>query len=264
MQIRLTRARWLAAVLLAAVAVALQPGSIAAQRGRNRGIDQMGFGASYAGGAIPYDPSSFTFARLWYAQYPGWSYDYPDMEQNLSSILRSVTAIYPNPKGSTILRMDDPELMKFPIAYISEPGYWFPNDEEAKGLRTYVEKGGFLIIDDFHYDNEWAVFDRAIHKVLPTAEIVRLTKDHPIYHTFFEIENLDIPYPGQIGQRGLTGEFYGIYEDNDPRKKLIVVICYNMDIGDYMEHSARGFYAVDPTNEAYKVGVNYLIYGFTR
>ena len=60
------------------------------------------------------------------------------------------------------------------------------------------------------------------------------------------------------------GEFYGIHEDNDPSKRLMVVINYNMDIGDYMEWSATGLLRGRPTNEAYKFGVNYLIYGLTR
>ena len=51
---------------------------------------------------------------------------------------------------------------------------------------------------------------------------------------------------------------------NDPSQRLMVVVNYNMDIGDYMEHSSRGWYAVDPTNEAFKFGVNYFIYGLTR
>ena len=46
--------------------------------------------------------------------------------------------------------------------------------------------------------------------------------------------------------------------------RLTVVINYNMDIGDYMEHSGRGRYAVAPTNEAFKFGVNYFIYGLSH
>ena len=69
---------------------------------------------------------------------------------------------------------------------------------------------------------------------------------------------------GRPRQRGLIGEFYGIYEDNDPRKRMQVVINYNMDIGDYMEYRAGSRYPVDTTNEAYKFGVNYMIYGLTR
>jgi hypothetical protein len=211
----------------------------------------------------PYDGRA-TLVRLWYADYPGWSYDYPDMEQNFTAILKDLTSVNVRPDPGCILRMDDPELMKFPLAYLSEPGYWYPSDSEAQGLQTYLAKGGFLIVDDFHYENEWGVFEAAMRKVLPHASIERLPLTHPVFNSFFSIESLDVPYPGQLGQRGLTGEFYGIYEDNDLSKRLKVVINYNMDIGDYMEHSATGFYPIDPTNEAFKFGVNYVIYGLTH
>ena len=215
------------------------------------------------GATVPYD-GRFTVVRLWYPNHPGWSFDYPDMERNLTLILKDLTSVPARPDGSNILRMDDPELMKYPVAYLSEPGYWYPTGSEAEGLRTYLAKGGFLIADDFHFENEWQVFEAAIRQVLPGARIERLTAGHPVFNAFFSIESLEVPYPGRLGERGLTGEFYGIYEDNDPAKRLAVVINYNMDIGDYMEHSARGFYPVDPTNEAFKFGVNYVVYGLTH
>jgi hypothetical protein len=213
--------------------------------------------------SVPYD-GRFTIVRLWYPHYAGWSFDYPDMEQNFTLILNDLTYVHPRPDGSNVMRMDDPELMKFPIAYLSEPGYWYPTDAEAQGLRTYLAKGGFLIVDDFHFDREWRVFAEAMKKVLPDGRIERLTESHPVFNSFFAIESLEVPYPGRLGESGLMGEFYGVHEGNDPSKRLMVVINYNMDIGDYMEHSGRGFYAVDPTNEAFKFGVNYVIYGLTH
>jgi len=251
------RQRWAVIALLVAVTLPL-----AAQRGGRR--FGGGFGRFTPGAiTVPYD-GKFAFVRLWYARYPGWSYDYPEMEENLNLILETLTSITPSPAGTNIMRMDDPELLKFPIAYLSEPGYWFPSDAEAEGLRTYIQKGGFLIVDDFHFQNEWNVFEAAMLKVLPGARIVRLDVSHPIFNTFFAIKTLEIPYPGCYSQQCLTGEFYGIHEDNDPAKRLSVVIDYNMDIGDYMEWSATGTYAVDPTNEAYKIGINYMLYGMTR
>jgi hypothetical protein len=186
------------------------------------------------------------------------------MEQNLTAIMNEITSLRVHPDGSNIFRMDDPELLKHPIAYLSEPGYWYPTDSEAAGLRNYIAKGGFVIIDDFHFAEEWAVFESAIRKVLPDARIVRLDRSHPVFNSFFSIKSLDVPYPGRLGEQGLMGEFYGIHEGNDPSKRLTVVINFNMDIGDYMEHSGQGLYAVDPTNEAYKFGVNYFIYGLTH
>ena len=216
-----------------------------------------------AASSLEYD-GRFTIVRLWYPYHPGWSYDYPDMEQNFTAILNDLTFVRPRPDGSSILRMDDPELMKFPLAYLSEPGYWYPSDTEAAGLRTYLAKGGFLIVDDFHFEREWQVFEAAMRKILPSARIEPLALTHPIFNSFFSIKSLVVPYPGQLGRGGLMGEFYGIHEGNDPSKRLMVVINYNMDIGDYMEHVARGWYAVDPTNEAFKFGVNYVIYGLTH
>jgi hypothetical protein len=216
-----------------------------------------------AASCAPYD-GRFTLVRLWYPHYPGWSYDYPDMEHNFAVILKELTAVDATPDGRCILRMDDPELMKFPLAYLSEPGYWYPSESEAQGLRTYLAKGGFLIVDDFHFENEWQVFEAAMRQVLPHARFERLPLTHPAFQSLFAIESLDVPYPGRLGQSGLMGEFYGIYADNDPSKRLMVVINYNMDIGDYMEHSGTGFYLVDPTNEAFKFGVNYVIYGLTH
>jgi hypothetical protein len=224
------------------------------------------FGRRYipaASAPVAYN-GNFVIVRLWYPRYPGWSYDYPEMEQNFTLILKDISLLPAHPNGSNIFRMDDPELLKFPVAYLSEPGYWYPSESEALGLRTYLAKGGFLIVDDFHFENEWRVFEAAMRKVLPDARIDRLDHSHPIFNSFFSIKSLDIPYPGRLGEQGLTGEFYGIHDGNDTAKRLMVVIDYNMDIGDYMEHSGNGWYAVDPTNEAFKFGVNYLIYGMTH
>ncbi|HJR61083.1 MAG TPA: DUF4159 domain-containing protein [Vicinamibacterales bacterium] len=225
---------------------------------------RFGFGSlPRTANTVEYD-GRFTIVRLWYPDYGGWSFDYPDMEQNLTLILNELTALRARPDGSNILRMDDPELLKFPVAYLSEPGYWYPSDSEALGLRRYLAKGGFLIVDDFHFEQEWRVFEAAMNKVLPGSRIDRLQLSHPVFNTFFSIKSLDVPYPGRLGENGLMGEFYGIHEGNDPSSRLMVVISYNMDIGDYMEHSGRGFYAVDPTNEAFKFGVNYFIYGLSH
>lgn len=212
----------------------------------------------------PYD-GNFAFVRLFYDRYPGWSFDYPDMEVNMLSILGAISNTRTTPEGRNILHMDDPSIFKYPIAYLSEPGYWFPSEPDVTNLRDYIHKGGFLIVDDFHYDNEWAVFQQAMMRVLPEAKIVPLDVKHPIYNTFFQVPTLRIPYPGNArGQGALWGEFYGIHQDNDPKKPLQVVINYNMDLGDYMEYSGSGFYLVDPSNEAFKLMINYVMYGHTR
>ena len=192
-----------------------------------------------------------------------WNHDYPRAEAHFTKILQELTTLDPNTGGGNILGFDDPELLKYPVAYLSEPGYWIPSEQEAAGLRNYLAKGGFLIVDDF-MQNEWYNFETQIRRALPWAQIRRLDLSHPIFDSFFRISTLDMSYPTP-GLQWLKAEFFGIFEDNDPAKRLVVVINYNNDIGDYMEWSGTaGWWPVNITNEAYKLAINYIVYGLTR
>jgi hypothetical protein len=204
----------------------------------------------------------FTFVRVRYTVYgrSGWEFDYPTMERNLMQMTREVTSVAPHVEDSNIYALDDPQLLKYPVAYLSEPGYWIPSESEVAGLRTYLAKGGFFIVDDF-MRGEWANFEHQIHRVLPNAVIHRLSVDNPIFHSFFEISSLAMSYPHDAN---LKAEFLGIYEDNDPAQRLSVIINYNNDIGDYMEWSGAGWWPVNITNDAYKLAINYIIYGLTH
>lgn len=211
---------------------------------------------------IAYD-GRFTFARIRYTVYgrSGWEFDYPTMERNLMAMVREITALAPHTTASNIHTFDDPELLKYPVAYLSEPGYWLPSASEARGLRNYLAKGGFLIVDDF-MRSEWYNFETQIKRALPGAVIHPLDVSHPVFDSFFRIASLEMSYPHDPF---LKAEFYGIFENNDPSRRLMVVINYNNDIGDYMEHSGTvGWWPVNVTNEAYKLAINYLVYGLSR
>ena len=106
---------------------------------------------------VPYD-GRFTFARIkyttapggyWYQGMPSWSHGYPVSEDNLLRILNEVTSLRGRTDGFNVLALDDPELFKYPIAYIIEVGWWTLTDREAAALRTYIDNGGFVIVDDF-------------------------------------------------------------------------------------------------------------------
>ena len=58
--------------------------------------------------------------------------------------------------------------------------------------------------------------------------------------------------------------YFGIFEDNDPTKRLMVIANHNNDVAEYWEWSGTGFFPVDPSNEAYKLGVNYMMYALTH
>jgi hypothetical protein len=207
----------------------------------------------------------FTFVRLSYTVYgrSGWEFDYPAMERNFMTILNDLTSVHPHVNESNIHAMDDPELGRYPVAYLSEPGWWRPDDSQAAGLRTWIAKGGFLIVDDFYGPYQWQNFEQSMRRVLPNGRIIPLDVSHPIFNSFFQIPSLDgMGHPDQPGM--WKAEYKGIFEDNDPSKRLMVIINYNNDIGDYMEWSGQGYYAINFSNDAYKLATNYVVYALTH
>jgi len=218
----------------------------------------------------PYD-GRYTFVRLQYEMsldgFGGarfgrdlpWAHDYPRADRNFPQILGEISTVRTRPSQHAILRLNDPELFKYPVAYMAEPGYWRPNDAEVAGLRAYLLKGGFVIFDDFA-GQHWFNFEAQMRRVLPAHRLVRLTEAHPIFDSFYRIPSLDYDHP----YMRVKAEFWGIFEDNDPAKRLIVLANYNNDIAEYWEYSGTGYFPIDLSNEAYKLGINYIVYALTR
>jgi hypothetical protein len=211
----------------------------------------------------------FTFARLRYGPPTAfisrslpWSHDYPVGERNFMRMLDELSFLRPKTEETSIVGLDDPELFRYPIAYMAEPGYWTMTEEEAAGFRAYLQKGGFVIFDDFSESRGgWASFECAFRQVIPGAQFFDLDASHPIFHSFFEIGSIDmLPQLYDIGRPVLRA----VYEENDPSRRMIAMVNFNTDISEYWEGGGRGFRPVWETNEAYKFGVNYVMYGMTH
>ena len=216
---------------------------------------------------LDYD-GQITFVRLrWNSGFgrggfgAAWNHDLPRAEQHLSMIVRELSLVDMRTEGSKILMLDDPELFKYPIAFMWEPGFWNLTDEEASAFRAYLTKGGFAVFEDFDGAQQWAHFEAQMRRVLPEGRLVRLDRTHPIFDSFFRVKDIDaIVHP----MTGIRPSYYGIFEDNDPRRRLMVVANYDNDVPEYWEWSGEGLFPFDTSNEAYKLGVNYLIYGLTH
>jgi hypothetical protein len=122
-------------------------------------------------------------------------------------------------------------------------------------------KGGFAIFEDFDGATQWANFEAQMHRVLPEGRLVRLDSSHQIFNAFFPMKDIDaIVHP----MSHIRPSYYGIFEDNDPSRRLIVVANYDNDVPEYWEWSGERRFPFDASNEAYKLGVNYMIYGLTH
>jgi hypothetical protein len=222
----------------------------------------------------PHYDGRFALARLTYVSGPGgyyyrglpaWAHGYPRAEGNLMKIMSEVSLLGPHIDEATTLALDDPELCKYPVAYMSEAGYWTMTDREAAAFHTYLEKGGFVIFDDFRGDfrggGGWENFEANMARVIPGARFLDLDGSHPIFHAFFEIASLEIiPQDYDRGRPILRG----LFEGNDPSKRLMAIVNFNTDVSNFWEFSGTGLRPIDESNEAYKLGVNYIMYGMTH
>ena len=188
-----------------------------------------------------------------------WNHDYPRADLNLPLILDAITTISPNLERSNIFDFEDPEIFRQPILYVWEPGFWEISDRGAANLRNFMLKGGFVIFDDFE-EEHWINFEAQFRRALPAAEFMRLDLSHPIYHAFFDIDRINLPHPTM----NVVPGYYGVFENNDPKGRMMALANHNSDIAEYWEFSATGRFAVDTTNDAYKLGVNYFVYALTH
>jgi hypothetical protein len=274
----------------------LMAGAVTMSAQRPGGGGFGGFGG-FRGSSDPAEKNpeyngQFTFARIkyvsgmgagfgvggyYYRGLPAWAHGYvPDYsrrgggraETNLMKIMGEVTYLNPRIEESVVVGLDDPELFKYPVAYMTEPGFWTMSDKEGAGLRAYLLKGGFIIVDDFRHDGDqrqgagWDNFESNVKRAFPDEKFLPVDISHPIFaDSFFRIESFDIIPQSYDRNRP---EFYGLFENNDPAKRMMMMVNYSTDISDFWEFSATGFRPIDESNEAYKLGVNYIMYGVTH
>lgn len=214
----------------------------------------------------------FTFVRLQYrgklTQLSNWEVDYPASDRNFIYQLRKQTNIDAAPDGK-IVPVWSEELFDYPFAYLLEVGSMRLSNTDAENLREYLLRGGFIFVDDFHGGLEWKSFYTEFKKIFPKREPVDIPVSHPIFRCFFTIEKLiQIPglralFSGQTYERydGHPARYMGVFDD---KGRLMMLICFNSDLGDAWEHAAEDYYPREYSNIALKIGINAVIYSLTH
>lgn len=249
--------RWLPTALAICIGSAA---AAAVQSGRSSTADRGGdlYDGRYSFVRLRWTSGS-VFARR--GNSAAWNHDYPRAERHLSRILEELTLVDVRPEPALLLALDDPELFNHSIAFMWEPGFWNLTDQEATSFRSWLLKGGFAVFEDFDGPEQWAHFEAQMQRVLPGGRFVRLDGAHPIFNSFFRVQDIHaIVHP----MYGLRPSYYALFEDNDPSKRLLAIANFDNDVPEYWEWSGEGLYPFDASNEAYKLGVNYVVYGLTH
>jgi hypothetical protein len=277
----LTRRR----LLLIAVAVTVL--AIAAQveaQFRQRGFGGRGFGSARKATAADFD-GRFHFCRVAFSSdFRGdggnWSVDYPRADLNLSVRLSELTKtdVSKDPSGDPhylLVQLTDPELFSCPFIMMTEVGSASFNRQEAAALRLYLEKGGFLWVDDFWGTFAWQWWEAQLRNVMPSDEfpIVDLAPDHPLFQTQFEVKKT--PQIASIGfwasnggstsERGSDSATVHTRALLDSHGRIMVLMTHNTDLGDSFEREGddpRYFYEM--SIPGYAFGINTLLYAMSH
>ena len=240
-------------------------------------------GNEYVDFPLPPDWSKkteWTRARLRYNDYRGfgrrrfgggaWTTDYPRSDRHLLEGVRRLTRIDTRSVEQVVDLDGADDIYNWPMLYAVEVGQWGLSDAQAAQLRDFINRGGFFMVDDFHGDIEWEIFYESFQKVFPDRQIVEIENADPIFHTLYDLsDRFQVPGVAALSrgltyERGLDGKtphWRGVYDD---KKRLVAVICHNMDLGDAWEHSDDPWYPADPALLAYRIGMNYFVYDMTH
>jgi hypothetical protein len=259
-----------------ALLLSLSLGLFALQRGGGggRGRGQLSFSLE------PTIPSEFYFSRLRYnSGYAsggsfgyggfrgGWSQDFPRADHDCLLVLRRLTRI-DAPSDLNVVDIDSDHMFDYPWVYAVGVNTWSFTDEEAKRMRDYLQKGGFLMVDHFHGEDDWARFMAGMSMVLPDATVEDLQDKDEIYHVLYSIdEKFQIPGEQYVGT-GRTYEKDGYVPRwraiRDEHGRIVVAICANMHLGDAWEWANTPDYPEKFSGLAFRVVLNYITYAMTH
>jgi len=255
----------------------LSTGLFAMQFGSYQGYGRQRGG--YYGG--PNVPSEFYWSRLMYnSSYTsgnsfgfgrrfggGWAQDYPKADNDCLIALRRLTRIN-SPSPLSVIDTDSDHLFDYPWIYAVSVYNWTFSDEEAKRLRDYLTKGGFLMVDNFHGEDDWNHFMAGMRMVLPDAQVEDLKDEDEIYHVLYDInEKFQIPSEVYVNtgrtyeKDGYVPKWRAIRND---KGRIMVAICANMHLGDAWEWADSPEYPEKFSGLAFRIVLNYITYSMTH
>jgi hypothetical protein len=198
------------------------------------------------------------FGTNGYIGHMGWSHNYPISDQHINQLIAEATDVDVDRMSYRIVELGSPEVFEYPFAYVSEPGEMELTEKEVVNFREYVNRGGFVLVDDFDGPVQMRQFRRQLQRAFPDREMIPLTIDHPLFNIFFDIDALNIVAPYLVGGDPV---FYGL---PNAHGDIAIIICFNNDLANFWDWIDRPVYPLKPSVEAFRLGINFALYAMTH
>jgi hypothetical protein len=238
--------------------------------------DQSNEKAEFSWSRLQYTPAvsrGFGGGYGGYGGYGGgsWSRDYPKADRQFLVAMKRLTRISGRSTEQVVdLDCNNPssEIENYPWIYAVQVENWSFTDAEAKRLREFLLKGGFLMVDDFHGTDDWESFLRGMRMVFPDRPIEDLQNKDEIFHVLYDLDDR-FQVPGeQYVNTGRTYEKDGYVPKwraiRDDKGRIVVAICHNMHLGDAWEWADSPEYPEKFASMAFRIGLDYIMYGMTH
>ena len=221
--------------------------------------------------------AEWTFARFHYPSgaeqfgnfrgFRRWAADYPKSDRQFVMGVKRLTRLDTR-AIEQVVDPDSDEIFNWPWIFVEDAGAWTLNQAQAARMRDYLLRGGFIMFDDTHGDYEWENMMAGIRLIFPDRTVEELRDDDEIFHVFYDLDHrFQIPGTRFIwGGRRYTPDSAVPHwrAIRDDRGRIMVAICHNSDVGDAWEWADSPNYPQQPMELAYRIGINYILYGMTH
>lgn len=197
--------------------------------------------------------SGFQIARVKYSGGGDW-YNDPSAEVNLLKYTAQNTNIIVKAEY-VFADLSSEDIFQYPFLFITGHGNMNFTDQEANRLKQYLERGGFLYVDD-DYGLDKA-FRREIKKVFPGKELTELPFDYGMYHCLFEFKS-GPPKTHEHDNKPPRG--YGIFIG----ERLAVYYTYESNPSDGWVDPEVYNDSPEKREEALKFGANIIVWALSQ
>ena len=227
-----------------------------------QGFRRGGFGRGYIEQNTP-PPTELIVARWHFGTngnigHLGWSHNYPGSDENFNGFIRNATGIDVEVGSYLIVELGEPNVFDYPFAYVSEPGEMDLTEQEAVNLREFIDRGGFVLMDDF--DGSWQLENmrEEVQRVFPDRPFFTVRTDHQVFDILFELPDLERMSPyvpgGEIVYFGMLNE----------RGELAIAAGHNNDLANFWDGYDQAYAPLEPAADAFRLGINFIIWSMTH
>src|SRR5690554_2413620 len=195
---------------------------------------------------------SYQLAVLKYKGGGDWYAD-PTAVPNLVKFCNQQLGMQINEEVATV-DVGSPDLFNYPFVHMTGHGNVVFSTAEASNLRTYLEGGGFLHIDD-NYGMDPFIRPQ-LQKVFPDQELVELPFSHPIYNQRFYFPN---GLPKIHEHDGKPPQGFGLFHEG----RLVLYYTFESDISDAWEDAEVHGNNEETRLKALQMGANIIQYVFS-